>query len=125
MRLKKTLLVVGDIAASRRFYEEVLGLQAREERGDGVSFDGFALQTRFLELLEREDLLVRVQPNDHELCFETEDWDAFLARLEGRGDIDLLHEERELPDRRRVIRFYDPDFHIVRVAEARSEGTCS
>lgn len=121
MRFISALIVVSDMAASRRFYEEVLRQKVLMDYGENVVFEGFCLQTKFLELMEREDLLIRTQPNDHELYFEEDDLDGFLAHLEQFPDLDLLHGMREEPWGQRGIRFYDPDFHIIEVAESMAQ----
>ena len=119
MRLTAAVLAVEDIETSRRFYEEVLGQKVIMDLGKNVAFDGgFALQEDYLRLVGREDLLLRTRPNDHELYFEEDDFDAFLARLAGFPEVELLHDAREYPWGQRVVRFYDPDFHIVEVGES-------
>lgn len=119
MRYAGALLVVSDMETSRRFYEEVFGLEAISDYGENVAFPGFALQTDFLNIIiGREDLLIRVQSNDHELFFEEDDLDRFVAHLSTFPEIVLLHEVKEHPWGQRAIRFYDPDFHILEVGES-------
>lgn len=56
--------------------------------------------------------------NNHELYFEEDDYDNILAEIEGRGDIDYVHRSKEYPWGQRVMRFYDPDGHIIELAES-------
>lgn len=56
--------------------------------------------------------------NDHELVFEEENFDEFINHLKQFNDIICLHETKEYPWGQRVIRFYDPDFHIIEVGES-------
>lgn len=55
-------------------------------------------------------------PKNAELYFEEDDLDAFLKRL-ATLDINYVHELREQPWGQRVVRFYDPDLHIIEVGE--------
>ena len=54
--------------------------------------------------------------NSGELYFETEDMDAFYKHLES-FDILYVHKLHEHPWGQRVVRFYDPDGHIIEAAE--------
>ncbi|MBO4314134.1 MAG: VOC family protein, partial [Desulfovibrio sp.] len=58
-----------------------------------------------------------VLPNNAgELYFEEEDIDAFCAHLK-TFDISYIHELFEHRWGQRVVRFYDPDRHIIEVGE--------
>jgi hypothetical protein len=52
-----------------------------------------------------------------ELVFETDDFDAFEPKL---SRLELIHPTREQPWGQRVVRFYDPDGHMIEVGEAMS-----
>ena len=54
--------------------------------------------------------------NAMELYFEEEDIDAFCKHLD-LFDICYVHKLTEYPWGQRVVRFYDPDKHIIEVAE--------
>ena len=57
-----------------------------------------------------------LKSNSGELYFETEDMDAFYKHLES-FDILYVHKLHEHPWGQRVVRFYDPDGHIIEAAE--------
>ena len=57
-----------------------------------------------------------LKSNAGELYFETEDMDAFYKQLES-FDILYVHKLHEHPWGQRVVRFYDPDGHIIEAAE--------
>ena len=59
---------------------------------------------------------VTLKSNSGELYFETEDMDAFYKHLES-FDILYVHKLHEQPWGQRVVRFYDPDGHIIEAAE--------
>ena len=56
---------------------------------------------------------VILKSNAGELYFETEDMDAFYEHLES---FDILYVHKH-PWGQRVVRFYDPDGHIIEAAE--------
>ena len=55
--------------------------------------------------------------NNAEIVFEEQDFDGFLRRLEEYLDMEYLGEVIEHSWGQRVIRFYDPDGHIIEVGE--------
>ena len=59
---------------------------------------------------------VTLPNNGGELYFETEDMDAFLPQLD-RWQVQFVHRLKEHRWGQRVVRFYDPDGHIIEVAE--------
>lgn len=120
MRFVCPLIVVDDMEASRRFYEKVLGQKVLYDFGENVLFEGgFAIHLRshFAELINAADGDIIKKSNSCELYFEEDDLDRFLAKLKGAGSIDYVHELKEQPWGQRVIRFYDPDQHIIEVGE--------
>lgn len=119
MRFKNPLLVVSDMERSVRFYKEVLGLHKIMDFGANVTLTGgLALQTRetwaeFIGISADElGWCGRVS----EIYFEEDDFDAFAGKL-SRMEIHYVHPVREQKWGQRVVRFYDPDGHIVEVGE--------
>ena len=51
-----------------------------------------------------------------ELYFEVSDMDEFLSKLQ-MANVELVHGFMEHSWGQRVIRFYDPNHHIIEVAE--------
>jgi catechol 2,3-dioxygenase-like lactoylglutathione lyase family enzyme len=113
------LIAVRDIRVARAFYERVLGQRVALDLGANLSFDaGFALQEDYAGLVGTGDLTVMYGSNHHELYFEEDDFDGFIARLDAMEGIDYLHRAKEYPWGQRVVRFYDPDGHIIEVGES-------
>ena len=52
-----------------------------------------------------------------EICFEEQDFDGFLGKLRAYPNIEYLGEIVEHSWGQRVVRFYDPDGHIIEVGE--------
>ncbi len=117
MKYASTLIAVEDMERSKRFYSEVLGLAVIADFGANVTLEGgITLQTLDTwKTFIRTDKVV-LPNNAGELYFEEEDIDAFCARLK-TFDISYVHELFEHQWGQKVVRFYDPDRHIIEVGE--------
>ncbi len=118
MKTKNTLLVVKDIDASKKFYHQILGLHTLFEHSGRVILSGHIT----LQSLETwKDMIgenqVIFQNCSTELCFETDDIDAFCILL-NQHRVPLVHSLKEQAYGQRVIRFYDLDGHIIEVSES-------
>lgn len=120
MRFICPLIVVNNIRISRDFYENVLNQKVQFDFGENVSFEGgFAihLKSHFSDLISKNENNILEKSNNFELYFEEENLDVFLQKLEEIGSLEYIHGLKEQPWGQRVIRFYDPDKHIVEVGE--------
>lgn len=117
MKYTSTLIAVADMEKSKQFYHDVLGLDVIADFGDNVTLDGgIALQTmNTWKTFIRTDNVV-LQNNAGELYFEEEDMDIFCNHLK-KFDICYVHPLFEHRWGQRVVRFYDPDKHIIEVGE--------
>jgi len=105
---------------SRNFYEKVLNQKVEYDFGENVSFEGgFAihLKSHFSDLISIDKNNIIQKSNNSELYFEEEDLDSFLQKLKSIDSIEYVHGLKEQPWGQRVIRFYDPDMHIIEVGE--------
>lgn len=119
MRYTAAVLSVADIGRSRRFYEDLFGLEVVQDYGLNILFGcGLSLQQRFHWLVGLPEEAVIATPNNMELAFEEEDFDGFLKKLRAKPDIRWLGKVKEHGWGQRVVRFYDPDGHILEVGEA-------
>lgn len=120
MRYQCPLLVVADMERSRRFYENLCGLRVVMDFGANITFDaGFSLQTleSWAQFIGKPLGEVTLGANNFELYFEEDALDAFIDTLRA-FDAELVHPLTEYPWGQRVVRFYDPDRHIVEVGES-------
>lgn len=119
MKFKNPLLVVSDMERSVQFYKEVLGLHKIMDFGANVTLTGgLSLQTR-----ETWAEVIGISADElgwcgrvSEIYFEEDDFDAFAEKL-SRMEIHYVHPVKEHTWGQRVVRFYDPDGHIVEVGE--------
>ena len=118
LKFKCPLLAVTDMEKAITFYEEVIGDRVVMDFGENVQFSGgFALQEmkKWKEMIHTDN--VRRKSNDAELYFEEKDFDKFIEYLKEFPEIQYVHPVEEAPWGQRVVRFYDPDFHIIEVGE--------
>lgn len=119
MRLKNILIVVNDIELSKKFYQDIFGLQVMTDFGRNVILtEGLVLQEKALweEFVQRK---VTPGGNGMELYFEHNDLDAFAEKLEASAyEINYINRLMEHEWGQRVIRFYDPDMHVIEVGES-------
>ena len=121
MKLEGTLLVVKDIDASRRFYQDVLSRTVALDLGAYVVFEGgFCLlaESQWEGFLDNKSVQLSYCNNVCELSFEDDDLDAFMAHIRKFPGISVLSPLKAYEWGQRSIRFYDPDGHIIEVGES-------
>ena len=120
MKFKNPLLVVSDMEKSKKFYKDVLGLRVIMDFGANVTLTGgLCLQTKetWMEFIGAKEDEVVFGGKNAEIYFEEDDFDAFAEKLKGLKNIDYVHPVIEHRWGQRVVRFYDPDRHIIEVGE--------
>jgi len=117
MLYKSSLIVVSSIETSRKFYETLLNQRVVYNFGENLAFDGFSLQEKKLWSLfiGRDEILFG--GNDSELYFEEDEFDSFLEKLR-KENVKIVSGPLTHSWGQRVVRFYDPDYHIIEVAES-------
>lgn len=118
MKFGGILIAVADMARARAFYTELFGLAVTGDFGANVTLaGGLFLQTAdtWVDFIHGKP--VSFGGNDAELAFEETDFDGFLTKLSARADVEYIHAAEEQPGGQRVVRFYDPDHHIIEVGE--------
>lgn len=117
MKMKNPLFAVRDMAKSIDFYHDVLELKVEQDFGTNIVLTGgLSLQTLDSWQQFIAEKSVTFGGNAGELYFETDDMEHFLERLQ-KFNVSLVHPLKEHRWGQRVIRFYDPDEHIIEVGE--------
>lgn len=117
MKLKNPMLVVTDINKSVEFYKKVFGLHVIMDFGANKTLTGgLALQT--IETYKEFTGINEISfgGNNFEIYFEEDDFDKFVDKLQ-EFSIEYVHPVIEHSWGQRVVRFYDPDKHIIEVGE--------
>lgn len=117
MKYQGCLLAVKDISASKHFYEKVLHQNAIMDIGVHVTFEGFSLQQGYAEIAGISVDSIKERSHNFQVYFEVEDLDKEYAEMESIPGLQWIHEIKEYPWGQRDIRVYDPDKHIVEIAE--------
>lgn len=93
-------------------------MEVCQDYGRNILFScGLALQQDFGWLVGVPEEQVYRKPNNVEIAFEEHDFDGFLQKLNGHPEIERLGCVIEHDWGQRVIRFYDPDGHLIEVGE--------
>ena len=120
MKFLSPLIVVSNMEKSKQFYNEVLGLKVVNDFGANVTLTGgIALQTKdtWSAFIQKKDSEIILGGNAAELYFEEDNFDGFIQRINDIKDINYVHPMLEHSWGQRVVRFYDPDKHIIEVGE--------
>lgn len=119
MKLKNILIVVNDIEKSKAFYRDLFGLRVVMDFGENVILtEGLVLQDRktWEKFIGKE---VIKGGNAAELYFEENDIDSFLKKLEESSyPVEYVNPLMEHDWGQRVIRIYDPDWHVIEIGES-------
>lgn len=117
MKIKNSMLVVTDIDKSVEFYKKVLGLHVIMDFGANKTLTGgLVLQTleTWKDFTDTDNVLFG--SNSSEVYFEEDNFDKFADRLK-KCNVEYVHPIKEHSWGQRVVRFYDPDKHIIEVGE--------
>ena len=118
MQYTCVVISVANITAARRFYQDLFGLEVYQDYGKNIAFTcGLALQQDFDWLVNLTKEKIIKKSNNAEIVFEEQDFDGFLNKLKAYSNIEYLGEVIEHSWGQRVIRFYDPDGHVIEVGE--------
>lgn len=119
MKLSSVLLAVSDLEQSKRFYQELFDQRIELDLGWNVTFTGgFTIQLNYdlLTGIPKDKIIKR--SNNMELYFEVDGFDTFIEKLNTYSGIVYVNEPMECEWKQRVVRIYDPDFHIIEVGES-------
>lgn len=118
MKYEGVCIAVKDINLSKKFYQDLFGLEVYQDYGINISFGGLSLQQEFDWLIGMPKENIIEKSHNMELYFEEDDFDGFIDKLQRRGDIQYLGDGvKEARWGQRSIRLYDPDGHIIEVGE--------
>lgn len=125
MRFVNPIPFVRDIARSRAFYRDLLGLEVIEDAGNFVLFGtGFAIhEGRSLEqTVWRMETATDAPYGQRNLLlyFEHDDVDAAFETI--APHVELIHAIETQAWGQRVFRFYDPDGHAVEIGEPMAQS---
>ena len=116
MKLKNILIVVKDIEKSRKFYQDLFGIDmVLDNDGNMILTEGLVLQDEKIwrSFLDRD---IVPKSNSCELYFEEQDIESFVEKLERLyPSIEYVNPLMTHSWGQRVIRFYDLDGNLIEV----------
>jgi len=118
LQYRSTVLFVADIGRATSLYRTVLEQEVVFDGGTGVVFSsGIVLRqnAKAPSLPEQEAARGGSAPR-MEIYFETDDIDDVADRV-FEADLRPLHPVAENPWGQRILRFFDPDAHLIEVGE--------
>ena len=119
MKFRMPLLAVRDVEVSKKFYCDLFEQEVVLDLGKNVVFSGgFSVQQDFDKLTGVPKTTILHQSHNMELYFEVDDFDAFTDKLRGHLDVELVHAPMTHKWQQRVVRLYDPDWHMIEVGES-------
>jgi catechol 2,3-dioxygenase-like lactoylglutathione lyase family enzyme len=115
---------VSDVNRSKHFYNVVLGQKIVADFGANVGFEGglgiwernYALNTIYKENAKQ----VQVGGNNVEIYFESANLENLFENLV-KQQVKVIHSIMEHPWGQRAFRIYDPDNHIIEIAESMTD----
>ncbi|KNZ40298.1 VOC family protein [Acetobacterium bakii] len=118
MKYQGVCIAVKDISLSKKFYQDLFGLEVFQDYGRNISFGGLSLQQDFDWLLGIPKKSVLKESHNMELYFEENEFDDFVSKLDQREGIRYIGDGvKEAEWGQRSVRFYDLDGHIIEVGE--------
>lgn len=119
MKYKGAMLVVKDIEKSKEFYKKILNVRVISDLGENATLTGgLSLQTEesWCQFTGCNQDFFKYGGNDAEFYFEEDNFEEFLKRI-APENVETIGEVTIMPWGQKVIRFYDPDRHIIEVGE--------
>lgn len=118
MKYLGCLLAVKDMMVSKDFYQQVLHQEVTMDLGVHVAFGGsFSLQQEYPELIGVSPNTIKTRSHNAQIYFEVENLDDSYQELKQHADLKWVHGIQEYPWGQRGFRIYDPDDHIIEIAE--------
>lgn len=119
IHFRLALVAVKDVEISKKFYTELFNQTVTLDLGWNVTFSGgFAIQQNFSWLTGIPPESILQKSHNMELYFEIDDFDSFLNKANDYPGISFVHPPKKYDWHQRVLRIYDPDFHIIEAGES-------
>lgn len=119
MEYKGTLIAVSNLEQSVKFYTELLDQKIEMDLGWNIAFSsGLSIQLNYDLLCDFAKETIIQKPHNMELYFEVEDFDHLMKKLDNYPKLKYLHPPKVYDWGQRVVRIYDPDYHIIEIGES-------
>ena len=116
MKFKGTLIVVKDCKKALKFYQDMFGFELMRDHDGNMELSGnlYLQEEQYWERFTGRSVIS--QNNHTELYFEEPEIERFVKKLETLYP-DTVYVNRLMTHSwgQRVVRFYDPDGHLIEV----------
>ncbi len=112
------LMTVTDIERSKRFYQDILGQNIKEDYGQNVVFEGdFSIHQKdhYASLLGEKE--ITAGKNNFELYFEDNNLESLQLKLKN-ANVAFVHKLKTQPWQQQALRIYDPDNNMIEIGES-------
>ncbi len=120
IKFRNSIALVKNVEASKKFYEEVIGLKAVKVYDTFVMFEGnFAIHTAdiFYEYISRSYHGEQLGNCGVDFYFTTSDLPAMEHKLK-EANVEFIHSIKQHDWGEKVIRVLDPDGHLLEIGDA-------
>jgi catechol 2,3-dioxygenase-like lactoylglutathione lyase family enzyme len=120
IKFQHSIALVKDIAVSKHFYQDIIGLTVEADYDNIIIFqNNFAIHKAdvFYEYINKPYHGEKMGHNNVDFYFTTNDLDGFEQKLK-ESDVSFIHKIRQHEWGEKVIRIYDPDGHIIEIGDA-------
>lgn len=118
MKLQSTLLAISDMDKSLAFYHDIFDQEVTLDLGWCKTLSGgFTIQLNFdiIACIDKDSIIKK--SHNMELYFDTDDFDGFIEKL-SHYNVEYVHPPKKYEWQQRVVRIYDPDYHIIEIGES-------
>lgn len=125
MKYCNTLIAVKDMEQSLQFYKDLFHQEVAVDLGWCKTLTcGLTLQEHFDKVAGFQAETMKYRSNTMELYFETENFEEFIALLDKYPDVERLHEPKTYSWLQRGVHIFDPNGHLIEVAESMYSVAC-
>ena len=120
IRFHHPIAMVKNVEASKKFYEEVIGLKAAKAFDTFVLFEGdFSIHAAdvFYEYINKTYQGEKLGNGNVDFYFTTSDLPAMEQKLK-EAKVEFLHGIKQHDWGEKVIRILDPDGHLLEIGDA-------
>jgi len=118
-----TILMVENIATSKKFYHDTLGLEILEDWQTMLIFKNRLALHQASELQPTQETQKFIQPGacghgNVVIYLQSDDLEGCFQQLQAAG-VEIIHGIISLPWER-LFRIYDPDRHVIEIGESQA-----
>lgn len=118
-RFRNSIALVKNTDISKAFYRDIIGINIVQDSGSFVLFEGnFSIHDAaiFYGYIDKKYEGERMGRDNLDLYLTTDDLPAMQEKLEKAG-VEFIHKIRHCDWGENVMRFYDPDGHIIEIGD--------